>query len=105
MAKISDTNVGYHNMRLKNFWRKSWIKGRTPEIWNEILKHNNSNHSLNKLKDALYKLYLEGRIKTQAERESLVEMLDSSDEENRFLALSIMSILKPKVFIPKEKSK
>lgn len=99
--------------KMRNFWTMHW-KYQHIETWlqsidlildadsegtiwyNQVAKKEAEN-DLDLLNKAIDKLILE-RLLKKDNAKRLREFLKSSDEENRYLALSIMDILKPNRF-------
>lgn len=87
------------------FWTNYWTYGRTPEVWLEYIRQNRHfkvNGSLNLVKTAVDKMFHETLLKEQ-ERNELLCLLDSADDEGVLLALSIMASRKPKKFAKSKK--
>jgi hypothetical protein len=96
-----------HKLRL--FWTNEWSYGRSVEKWYELATEHwftnatdidhlvHVNPSLNLLIWAIDKLYYEKQL-TEEERQRMRGMLNSPDEENIYMALTIMAQLKPKKF-------
>lgn len=95
-----DRSKQYYKRKLRNFWKKQWIHGRSPERWVASI-HPIMRHAIEKnkilLKNALHKLELEKKI-DEKQRHNLWSMIESPDKENALLALSIMQSLNPRVF-------
>jgi hypothetical protein len=92
-----DRSRQYEKRRLKNFWKKKWIPGRSPEIWVNCLRINSNIKSSGLIRDAIVKLHLEKKI-TLEEGQNLWKMIESPDDENLYTAISILQGLKPKMF-------
>ncbi len=94
--------------KMRNFWTDRWKYEKTPQAWVDSLSHgvkiywSNSKHNLNPnqaqelLEEALDKLVLEKKLKKD-EAENLKKMI-SGTEEDAYIAVSAMAILKPKKF-------
>lgn len=84
---------------LKNFWKNNWTIV-SPMAWVHSLNtsHWNRVRVTYKLISAIDKLVLEKKC-TKDEGENLKKMLGSEDQENQFLAITVMANLKPKQFL------
>jgi len=97
----------YLKKAYKNFWNHQWIPGRDAQAWTEILmkaRNYKSHQSTTLVKKALTKFELDEQITLQ-QKEDLQKMLHSPDEENVYVAMSIMAQLRPRSFGRREKSK
>jgi hypothetical protein len=99
--------------KMRNFWIIHWkyqhietwlqsidlILDADPEgtIWYNQVAKKEAENDLDLLNKAIDKLILE-RLLKKDNAKRLREFLKSSDEENRYLALSIMDTLKPNKF-------
>jgi len=83
---------------LKNFWKDTW-EIKSPMYWVHALNTAkwNKTRIMYKLNQAIEKLILEKKC-TEDEGANIIKMLESPDEENKILAISIMASLKPKQF-------
>ena len=87
------------------FWTNYWSYGRTPEVWVRYIKAGKSfqiNGSLKLVISAVDKMFYETLI-TDQERNELLSLLNSADDEGVLLALSIMASRKPKKFAKSKK--
>lgn len=94
--------------KMRNFWTDRWRYEKTPEVWVESLKEDGSQYWSNSdcrlsssftrdlLEDALDKLVLEKKL-NKDEAENLKKMIRGT-EEDAYVAVSAMAILKPKKF-------
>lgn len=97
---------------LRFFWTKKWTCKRSPQDWVSIInakeiwtignreyaKTINASSTKRILVMAVDKLVLEKKC-TKDEGENLKKMLESEDQENQFLAITVMANLKPKQFL------
>jgi len=83
---------------LKNFWKDVW-QIQSPMYWVHALNTTkwNKTRIMYKLNQAVEKIVLEKKC-TEEEGANIIKMLESPDEENKILAISIMASLKPKQF-------
>lgn len=103
MEKIK-TKKEYHNFYLKkaykNFWNNEWIPGRDAQAWTEIIMKDRryiKGSAIVLVKKALTKFELDNQI-TSEQKQDLEQMLHSPDEENVYVAMSIMAQLRPRSF-------
>jgi len=84
---------------LKNFWKNNWTIQSSMDWMHSLnTSHWNKVRVTYKLISAIDKIVLEKKC-TEEEGENLKAMLGSPDQENRVLAITIMSNLKPKQFL------
>lgn len=92
---MSIESKSYRKRILKDFWRKKWIPGRSPSLWEfHYRRGTNSSYLIHK---ALEKLEYEKKISIE-QHENLLAMLKSPDRENVYLVISIMAGIVPKHF-------
>jgi len=97
----------YLKKAYKNFWNHQWIPGRDAQHWTNVLMKSlnwGDHQSITLVKKALTKLELDEQITLQ-QKTDLEKMLDSPDEENIYVAMSIMAQLRPRSFGRREKNK
>jgi hypothetical protein len=97
---------------MRFFWTKKWTYEKSPQDWvniinakeiwtignSEYAKTINASSTKKILVMAVDKLVLEKKC-TKEEGENLKTMIGSPDQENQFLALTVMATLKPKQFL------
>jgi hypothetical protein len=105
MYKQGITKSKYKN-KMRMFWTEKWHYELTVEVWTNVLTgkiapDKNSTFNHRKANDlvfgAIEKLILEKKLKKE-EADSLRSMLRSQDAENVYIAVSVISRLKPKKF-------
>lgn len=96
---MQNFDKSFEKKRLRNFWTEFWPYIPT-EVWlNRVTSLNPTIHKtyINKLKDGLRKLTLEKKI-TESELFNLLDMLNSSDGENKIVVLCVMQKYKKTKF-------
>lgn len=86
--------------RLRNFWTEKWFYNSIEDWMTSMNIHTNwynSNRTIPLIKDGLKKLTLEKKI-TEQELFNLLDMLDSSDDENKTIVLLVMQKYKKTKF-------
>lgn len=88
----------------RRFWKKEWIYGNSVERYYNIIKKKDSifmpYYAAGKrdlLKKAVKTMHLDNTI-TLEQRDSLLAMINSPDDENLLVALYTIQNFKPKLF-------
>lgn len=97
-------NTHYEKKKLAGFWSKQWNGKRySIDDWLNLISDTNTRVNLHtadamvKLKNGLKKMHLEKWI-TEQELNNLTDMLESSDDGNKYMALLVMKKYKKTKF-------
>lgn len=106
---INAYSIQYHKKRLKNFWKKWTVGGkhyRSINWWIRCMKLDPmraGKEAKSLIKDFIRIGVLENKYSVE-EGNRLWDMIKSEDEENQYIALSIIQTHYPRAFV-KEKEK